>query len=154
MYGTSFEHSVLYQYNFFRAANVLMAMIQTETPYYQPSVYTPFSSIPRTVSDPVFCTNDMRCNMSYAVQVTASEFVFTYGAGLYSFFYAWDQACDSSSGCQLQLNGIDDNSVNIYTFGMNTYGSVYMLTQTDAYSIATLNNDTFCASVIADFEHI
>lgn len=35
MYGTSSEHSVLYNYQISNAANVYMALIQTETPYFQ-----------------------------------------------------------------------------------------------------------------------
>lgn len=35
MYGTAFEHSLLYQYNLVNAKNVLMSQIQTETPYFQ-----------------------------------------------------------------------------------------------------------------------
>ena len=35
LYGTASEHSVMYQYNVADAKNVIMAMIQTETPYYQ-----------------------------------------------------------------------------------------------------------------------
>ena len=37
LYGTASEHSVMYQYNIAHAKNVIMAMIQTETPYYQVS---------------------------------------------------------------------------------------------------------------------
>ena len=54
LYGTAMEHSVYYQYNFYGAANVMMGMIQTETPYYQPSTKTPFS--PNDPRDPKFCT--------------------------------------------------------------------------------------------------
>ena len=35
MYGTASEHSVLYQYNFANTKNSIIAMIQSETPYYQ-----------------------------------------------------------------------------------------------------------------------
>lgn len=74
MYGTSFEHSLLYQYNLHGARNVLMALIQTETPYFQPSPHTPFLTSPSAVlaehaTDPQFCTNDPRCDMSMALVV-------------------------------------------------------------------------------------
>lgn len=35
LYGTSFEHSVNFQYNLFNASNIFVSMLQTETPYYQ-----------------------------------------------------------------------------------------------------------------------
>ena len=55
LYGTASEHAVLYQYQLYNANNILLAMIQTETPYYQsnppaPEPYTPLSSW----SDPTF----------------------------------------------------------------------------------------------------
>ena len=41
LYGTSSEHAVYYQYNFNRARNVFAGMIQTESPYYQPTPKPP-----------------------------------------------------------------------------------------------------------------
>lgn len=35
LYGTSSEHNVLYQYQFYQAKDIVMGMIQTESPYYQ-----------------------------------------------------------------------------------------------------------------------
>jgi hypothetical protein len=74
MYGTAFEHSLLYQYNLNGARNVYMGMIQTETPYFQPAANTPFLDKASSVlaahsTDPTFCTGDSRCNMAYAVSV-------------------------------------------------------------------------------------
>ncbi|KAK3896529.1 pectin lyase fold/virulence factor, partial [Staphylotrichum tortipilum] len=37
LYGTSSEHAVYYQYNFHKARNVFASMIQTESPYFQPT---------------------------------------------------------------------------------------------------------------------
>ncbi len=123
MYGTAFEHSLLYQYNLHGAKDVLMALIQTETPYFQPAPLTPFSSAPSAVlapheTDPAFCTNDSRCNMALGLTVQhASEAVFLYGSGLYSFFNLWDQSClhsDSTDGttpdCQLEMTSISSDS--------------------------------------------
>ncbi|KAL2176487.1 pectin lyase fold/virulence factor [Thermothelomyces heterothallicus CBS 202.75] len=41
LYGTSSEHAVMYQYNFWKARNVFAGMIQTESPYYQPTPKPP-----------------------------------------------------------------------------------------------------------------
>ncbi|KAK1590378.1 uncharacterized protein LY79DRAFT_590568 [Colletotrichum navitas] len=37
LYGTASEHSVFYQYNFHSVANIYVGMLQTESPYYQPT---------------------------------------------------------------------------------------------------------------------
>lgn len=41
MYGTASEHNVMYQYQVSEAKDLYMAMIQTESPYYQPSPEAP-----------------------------------------------------------------------------------------------------------------
>jgi hypothetical protein len=41
LYGTSSEHAVMYQYNFWKARNVFAGMIHTESPYYQPTPKPP-----------------------------------------------------------------------------------------------------------------
>lgn len=153
LYGTAFEHNVLYQYNFASAQNVFMGMIQTETPYFQPSANTPFSSIPRIASDPEYCTGDARCDMALAMSVRSSSDVFLYGGGLYSFFSCWDQTCLSESpDCQLELVRIDNES-SVHLFGLNTYGSVFMLAQTEDYAKASDNSNTFCSTAAADLMH-
>lgn len=85
LYGTAAEHSILYQYNLNKASDIFMGMIQTETPYYQPSTLTPFTAeeVARVDSDPTFCTNDLRCSMALAVNVANSNNIYLYGAGLY-----------------------------------------------------------------------
>ncbi|KAH2165080.1 hypothetical protein KXV74_005974 [Aspergillus fumigatus] len=71
LYGTASEHSVLYQYQLSGAQNILMAMIQTESPYFQP---VPPAPAPFTtgvfLSDPLFddCLADsLTCGFSWAV---------------------------------------------------------------------------------------
>ena len=41
MYGTSVEHAVIYQYEFYKASKILAGMIQTESPYFQPAIPPP-----------------------------------------------------------------------------------------------------------------
>ena len=75
LYGTAFEHSLLYQYNLHGAKNVLLAMIQTEQPYFQPAPLTPFdtsagsSVLAGADTDPTYCTGDSRCNMALALNI-------------------------------------------------------------------------------------
>jgi len=153
MYGTAMEHNVYYQYNLVGANNIYMGVIQTETPYYQPSAKTPFA--PNSPTDPSFCNNDSRCNMAYALVINGSSNVWTYGAGLYSFFNVWGQSCLQTSGgpsCQLNLVSIT-NSKQIYTYALSTYGSVNMLTTAQSsYAAANKNTNTFCSTAVVDLD--
>jgi len=153
MYGTASEHNLLYQYNFYNASNVVLGMIQTETPYFQPSRNTPFDRTDRR--DPEFCQNDERCRMSLAVTIEKSNNLYFYGTGLYSFFNTWSQDCLKSSGgpnCQLDMIKIKDSG-KVYMHAVNTYGSVYMKTQNEEYSMAKYQNNTFCATAAIDLNH-
>lgn len=163
MYGTAFEHSLLYQYNFHAASNVYMGMIQTETPYFQPAAATPFVTANSSVlaaheTDPTFCTGDFRCNMAFAIVIQkGSKDILSYGAGLYSFFSTWDQNClgqqaNVSPTCQLELSQISKDS-KAYLYNFNTYGSVYMQTQNELYSKASSNMNTFCSTGTVDLNH-
>jgi hypothetical protein len=91
MYGTSSEHSVLYNYQIANASSVYMGLIQTETPYFQsnPDASTPFTAN-AAYSDPVF-SGDASINKAWGLRIVDSEDVFVYGAGLYSFFDNYGQ---------------------------------------------------------------
>jgi glucan 1,3-beta-glucosidase len=153
MYGTAMEHSVLYQYNLNGAANIFMGAIQTETPYYQPSSATPFAR--SVASDPMFCTGDKSCNMALGLVINNSTNVWLYSAGLYSFFSVWDQACLQVAGspnCQMDMVKIT-MSKQLYMYALSTYGSVYMLSKDQPYSLAANNKDTFCATAIVNLNY-
>jgi glucan 1,3-beta-glucosidase len=153
LYGTAIEHSALYEYNFYSSQNIFMGMIQTETPYYQPSTEAPsvhdYGSV---VSDPTYCDprTDRRCEMAYGLVMRESKNVLVYGAGLYSWFDVWDQECvKGTPSCQLNMVVFEKCSAT-YVLALNTYGSVYMLTQNETYSNAQQNLNTFCSTAIAD----
>jgi len=63
MYGTAFEHSYMYQYNFTKASNVIMLLTQTETPYWQDPPSSP------------------------AMHIKESRDIHLYGSGFYSWFH-------------------------------------------------------------------
>jgi glucan 1,3-beta-glucosidase len=170
MYGTAFEHSLLYQYNLNNAENVLLAMIQTETPYFQPAPLTPFltngnnkdssSLLVRTETDPVYCDNDSRCAMAFAVNVdNHSKDIYFYGTGLYSFFNLWNQDClysgtSQAPDCQLELTRVSTDSSQVWMYQFNTYGSVYMTQQSEGgYSAAAMNMNTFCSTAAVNLNH-
>lgn len=100
LWGTASEHNVLYNYQISNAKNVYMALIQTETPYYQsnPDATTPFTSN-AAFRDPVF-NGGAKNNKAWGVRVLDSQDVFVYGAGLYSFFENYDQTCVALNNCQ------------------------------------------------------
>jgi glucan 1,3-beta-glucosidase len=86
LYGTSSEHSVLYNYQISNASNVYMALIQTETPYFQsnPDATTPFTANSK-YQDPIFSGSGSN-NKAWGLRIVDSDDIFVYGAGLYSFF--------------------------------------------------------------------
>ncbi|KAH8658833.1 pectate lyase superfamily protein-domain-containing protein [Tricladium varicosporioides] len=153
MYGTSSEHSVLYNYQIANASNVYMALIQTETPYFQsnPDATTPFTTN-AAYMDPKF-TGSASVNKAWGLRIVDSDDVFIYGAGLYSFFDNYGQECLDTESCQDNMLSIENSSgINIY--GLSTKAAVNMVTL-DGQSAALDkdNRDVFCATV-ALFQHV
>lgn len=102
LWGTSVEHCVLYQYQISRAKNILMSMIQTESPYFQP---VPTAPHPFTTglfpNDPLFnnCVG-VGCAFSWAVRIIDSSTIYVLGSGLYSWFADYSQDCLATDSCQ------------------------------------------------------
>jgi hypothetical protein len=64
------------------AQNIYAGLIQTETPYFQPTPVPPAPfSINTDIGDPANIFKD-----AWGLVITNSANVFVYGAGLYSFF--------------------------------------------------------------------
>ena len=156
MYGTSAEHSILYNYQLVNASDVYMALIQTETPYFQtnPAANTPFTAN-AAFSDPDFATscganNAETCAMSWGLRVVDSIDVLVYGAGLYSFFNNYDQTCLLTESCQDNIVSIENSSVSL--FGLSTKATTNMLL-VDGKSTAldSDNRNNFCAT-LASFQ--
>ncbi|KAJ7066188.1 exo-beta-1,3-glucanase [Mycena amicta] len=123
--GTASEHAVFYQYSIVASQYVYMGMIQTETPYYQP---TPAPPNPFTANsdwdDPSWGSS----GSAWALNVASSSDIFVYGAGLYSFFISYSQDCKTSVNCQKSLALIDNDSAATYIYGLSTIGATTMLT--------------------------
>jgi hypothetical protein len=114
LYGTASEHSMLYQYNFYNTSNTFAGMIQTESPYFQYTTATaspgPFNaSLGLFNNDPDFPDDTcnataLLCNFSWAVLVQEVGNLTIAGAGLYSWFDAYDQSmCVDAQNCQQRL---------------------------------------------------
>ena len=158
MYGTSSEHSVLYNYQISNAANVYMALIQTETPYFQsnPNAFTPFT-VNSAYSDPDFSTScgsvtDL-CPKSWGLRVLNSEDIYVYGAGLYSFFDNYSQDCLANEGCQSNMVSVESSS-NIILYGLSTKAATNMVTlDGNSAALDSDNRNNFCATIaLFDFE--
>jgi glucan 1,3-beta-glucosidase len=103
-------------------------MIQTESPYFQYAVatespgpfnitgelyYNYFNNEPVFPDDTGTCIgNNLSCNFAWAVMVQGVTNLTVAGAGLYSWFDAYDQAtCVDAQNCQQRLiNDQGDNS--------------------------------------------
>ena len=129
MWGTSSEHSQLYNYQISNAKDVFMGAIQTETAYMQAAPnaldggFTPNVAF----SDPDFadCTTDS-CKKTWGLRVTDSKDVFMYGGGLYSFFEDYSQDCLITEDCQLNMVDLQC-STNVNLLGLTTKASVNMI---------------------------
>ncbi|TRM62663.1 glycoside hydrolase family 55 protein [Schizophyllum amplum] len=125
MIGTASEHHVLYQYNLNGAKNHYMGLIQTETPYYQPSpaVPAPFT-FNTAIGDPTFPSG---LQSSWALNIAGSENIFVFGAGLYSFFDNYAQTCLDTFSCQSQIVNVASSNTNVAIFQLSTVATTNML---------------------------
>lgn len=91
---------MFYQYQFFKAENVVADMIQTEQPYYQPTPKPPEpfkDAVGSFNGDQTFpCTDKEPCDEGWAVRVVDSQDITILGAGLYSWFDTYEQECGTS----------------------------------------------------------
>jgi glucan 1,3-beta-glucosidase len=153
LYGTSSEHNVLYNYQISNAANVYMALIQTETPYFQanPNAITPFN-VNAQYMDPdfsQFCSaaNSALCPKAWGLRITDSTDVIVMGAGLYSFFDNYDQTCLQTQSCQNNMVDLEGSS-GIHLYGLSTKAATNMVTLNGASAALDADNrNNFCATI-------
>lgn len=130
-WGSSSEHSELYNYQFAGASNIFIGHMQTETPYYQPEpnvllfAYSPGQG--NFTMDPTFTDcSDANCLSSWALRMINSTNIFIYSAGFYSFFDNLKLGCGSQQNCQEHL--VETNYVgNLNMYNLFTYGSVELV---------------------------
>lgn len=155
MYGTSSEHSQLYNFEFANAQNVYAGVIQSETPYMQsnPTALNGGFTPSDTYFDPDFstCNGDAGCEKAWGLRVFASTDILVYGAGLYSFFDNYDETCLATESCQVNMVSIECSS-EVYLWGLSTKASTNMVT-VDGTGVVNQDDNTsnFC-STIALFE--
>ncbi|KAF7354389.1 Glucan 1,3-beta-glucosidase [Mycena venus] len=146
--GTASEHHVIYQYAFNHARDVWAGLMQTETPYFQPTPAppSPFSINP-DYGDPVGALSD-----AWGVVITLSSNLFIYGAGLYSFFQTYSQACVPTRNCQNSMVLIDQDSASIYIYQLTTAGSTNMISYPNASIARQADNINGFASTVTFWE--
>ncbi|KAK3943075.1 hypothetical protein QBC46DRAFT_47298 [Diplogelasinospora grovesii] len=157
LWGTASEHSVLYQYQLSEASHIFLSMIQTETPYMQPSPGAPAPFIPGMFpNDPTFsdCTSSspVGCAMAWALRILDSSTIYIYSTGLYSWFQAYSKACEDSENCQEKAVDIQKSS-DIWMYDHCTKAIVEMVTPLNSTATLGSNNQNgYLASVLAWLE--
>ncbi|CAG8905451.1 unnamed protein product [Penicillium egyptiacum] len=131
LYGTASEHCTLYQYQLSGASNILMGMIQTESPYYQPVPLAPNPFTPGSFpNDPLFkkCdSSSVVCAFSWAVRIIDSTSIWVLGSGLYSWYSDYSQKCLDTNDCQ--QSGFEiEQSVDLWIYNLCTRAIVEMVT--------------------------
>ncbi|KAH9219718.1 pectate lyase superfamily protein-domain-containing protein [Leptodontidium sp. 2 PMI_412] len=133
LYATASEHAIFYQYNFHGAKNIFAGMLQTESPYFQPSPPPPApfaAAIGVFAGDPDYkciASNAFSgCDESWSTIITKSANIFIAGAGLYSWFSSYSQSCIDTQACQKALLLLDSNFANVRIQNLITIGAKYM----------------------------
>jgi len=143
--GTASEHHVLYQYSLVGAQNHYLGLIQTETPYYQP---TPAPPAPFTVNssfkDP---SNWSGISAAWGLSVATSTNIIVFGAGHYSFFQDYAQTCLTPESCQSQIVNIDSTS-SVHIYSLSTVGSTNQLSVNQAGVINQSSNPNGFAATV------
>ncbi|KAJ7043174.1 exo-beta-1,3-glucanase [Mycena alexandri] len=147
MIGTGAEHHTLYQYNLVGAANHYMGLIQTETPYYQPTPAPPGPFVVNSAfNDPSFTG----VSAAWGLVVSGSSNILIFGAGLYSFYSDYDQTCLTAQNCQSQILNIDStSSVSIYS--LQTVGTTWQLSINGAGIIKQDSNPNGFAATVTSW---
>lgn len=145
LYGTSSEHSTLYQYNFYNASNIFTTFLQTETPYYQPNPLPPlpFKITSLNETDPPIdknAGNVSNLDSSWAVVMRGCENIHIAAAGTYSFFQNFGQSCVDGSNCQKSLWLLYNNHKNIKIEQVVTIGAQNMVVTPDEVLVPSDKN--------------
>ncbi|KAJ5552813.1 pectin lyase-like protein [Penicillium frequentans] len=157
LYGTASEHNVLYQYQLSSAKDVVMGMIQTESPYFQsypdaplPIVTGGFPNDPHFDNCKVLSLDT--CAVSWAVRIVESSSVYILGAGLYSWFSRYSQDCLATENCQDRAFEVEE-SQDLWIYNLVTKAIVEMISPVNEKpTFAKDNKNGFMSSILAWLE--
>ncbi|KAH8821394.1 pectin lyase fold/virulence factor [Xylogone sp. PMI_703] len=154
LYGSSVEHFTLYQYQLSAASNVFLGFMQTETPYYQPSLMAPApweAAVGKFPNDPDFtlCGGAGDCAKAWALRIINSNDVLVYGAGFYSFFQDYDQTCvnDGSETCQTSLIDISCSD-HLWMYDLVSLGAQQAVTPEGGVIVPQINTQFFFVTTV------
>lgn len=155
LWATAVEHCVLYQYQIANAKNIMMAMIQTESPYFQPLPKAPAPFTTGLFSDdPVFpdcaaSNSPVGCGFAWAVRIIDSSSVYVLGAGLYSWFSNYDQSCLNTENCQKRGFQVEQSG-DIWLYNLCTKAIEELISPLGgAPTYASDNKNGFLSSIMA-----
>ncbi|KAH7099919.1 glucan 1,3-beta-glucosidase [Auriculariales sp. MPI-PUGE-AT-0066] len=126
MIGGGSEHNVLVNYNFAGASNHFLGVLQTESPYFQPSPAPPAPfSTNSAYKDPTFFPTP---GDAWGLFIQNSTNLLLYGGGFYNFFVSYvGDTCVAPANCQNAIVNIDSASTGINILGLSTVGVTNML---------------------------
>ncbi|KAI4719157.1 glycoside hydrolase family 55 protein [Aureobasidium sp. EXF-10727] len=154
MVGTSFEHSMLYNYQISGAKEIYISALQTETAYMQnnPNAIAPYPPMSNW-NDPTFsdCFTS-NCPKTWGCRIFNSTYIFVYGAGMYSFFNNYDSGCLATTNCQQKMVSVEQ-SQGIYMYAVNTVGSLNLVTVDQVDLVPSISNGNGFADTVAIFEY-
>ncbi|KAK3934568.1 glucan 1,3-beta-glucosidase [Diplogelasinospora grovesii] len=133
LYATASEHAVYYQFNFAQAQNIYAGLLQTESPYYQPTPSAPAPYAPDLGvmdSDPEYdCgrTQFDGCDSSWAVIMSGCQDIVVASMGVYSWFDDYTQDCIDEHTCQKALIYLNSNYNRVRLEQIITIGANYSI---------------------------
>ncbi|KAI2615067.1 pectate lyase superfamily protein-domain-containing protein [Hypoxylon sp. NC1633] len=143
-YGGGSEHNTLYQYQLYKASDLYIAHLQTETPYFQPDPIAIKPYAPgKFPGDPTFdnCEeNDGYCKSAWGMRITDSEDIWINTAGFYSFFSNYVKDCIPTKTCQKQIFEVK-GSKDVVVYNLFTIGATEMATGNGNSSILAKGNE-------------
>lgn len=117
-----------------------------------PNALTPFPPMTQ-YADPTFgeCYQ-ATCYKTFGLRIYNSTYIFTYGAGLYSFFNNYDQGCLLTESCQELMVSLEQ-SEGVYLYALNTKAATNQV-EVDQVAIVpqAANANGFCQTC-AVFEY-
>ncbi|EPE04207.1 hypothetical protein F503_04722 [Ophiostoma piceae UAMH 11346] len=156
LWGTAAEHAVLYQYQLAGAKNIVMGLIQTEAPYYQPTpaAPAPFEKGLVFKDDPTFDASVADADtdgIAWGLRVIDSTDVYIISGGLYTWFNDYSQECVNSGANDCQLRSVYlEQSYDIWIYNLITIGAVEMIAPLNGNPIiASKNRNGYASSIVA-----
>ena len=154
LWGTSSEHSIIYNYQFDGVKALFAGFMQSETPYFQPypTVPTPFT-YNTAYDDPTFTVcqpgsgaGNEPCKDAWGLRIVDSQGVLIYGTGFYSFFNGYTQGCVIGEDCQENMIHIQNSQVSMYA--VTTKAAVNMIIDDNGVTVkGAVNLDVYADTV-------